>query len=1008
MSSFTPDLTLHSAFMLVEHRNIESLSLNVIIAKHTQTGAMHYHLAHPSEENAFLIGFRTQPMDSKGEAHILEHTALCGSAKYPVRDPFFSMIKRSLNTFMNAMTASDWTAYPFATQNKKDFFNLLSVYLDATFFPNLHPLDFAQEGIRVELDEADKPQFKGIVFNEMKGAMSGEIEQLYHALAYHLYPTTTYHYNSGGDPADIPDLTHAELLEFHKTHYHPSNAVIMSFGDIPVAEVQTRIHEDALAEFTVGHKHASVAEQRFTAPIAVTDTYPVDSVSKEQTHHVLAWLLSSITDPRERLALRLLDGLLTEHSGSPLQAYLESHPLAIAPSPLVGLDDSNYEMVFFAGVRGSEEEHAQAIEDGILQLFEQLAETGFDDESIETILHQIELDQRHIGGDGMPYGLNLMMEGFNTAIHDGNPIDVWQIDEHLDWLREQLTDPNWLSNLLRKYLIDNPHRVRLSLVPDANKNAELAKAEQARLDDIASHLSEEDKLELRQQAKALAERQSAPDDLSLLPKVGLEDVPEQIHLKEGMEKQVRLSGKDSILYQYETGTNGLYYYQVVIPLLDILSPNTVEHDRIINHPLLPLYLGLITELGTDKLNARELQAKQASLSSGVTARISQRTSKENPNQLSSYFVVATRALTRKPEAIELLKEVIHDSVFSEHERVKELLKQKQTGWESRIARAGHAYALQTASRDMCRQSHLEYVRSGLPALRALKLFLEQAENDEHEYDKLANALMTLHQNIINLPKQAIIICEQEEMQRLSDLIVQSWQEDMTSPEQQAQLASWQADIDLDIPAEFIQPLTATEQLTGANSKDMAWLVATNVYHNASAYQATPAEHPDTPALMVLAPYLRNGYLHSAIREKGGAYGGGASYDSNSSSFRFYSYRDPHCQETFEHFNNSIDWLLNEEQNPAQLEEAILGVVSGMDKPGSPAGEAVKACFAKLHGREQEWQQSVRHRLLNVTLDDLQRVAKQYLKDQPHTKASIAPYDKADDLEQMGFVVEKIG
>ncbi len=1016
MSNFAPELTLHPSFTLVEQRNIDALSLVVLISKHTQTGAMHYHLAHPSTENAFLIGFRTQPMDSKGEAHILEHTALCGSAKYPVRDPFFSMIKRSLNTFMNAMTASDWTAYPFATQNKKDFFNLLSVYLDATFFPNIHPLDFAQEGIRVELDEADKPQFKGIVFNEMKGAMSGEIEQLYQALSHHLYPTTTYHYNSGGDPADIPDLTHEELVEFHKSHYHPSNAVIMSFGDIPVQQVQARIHEDALMTFTVGHKHVSVAEQRLSAPVSATETYHVDEITKAQTHHVIGWLLPAITDPHERLSLRLLDGLLTEHSGSPLQAYLETHPLATSPSPLIGMDDSNYEMTFFAGVQGSEPEHAEAIETGILQLFNELVETGFDNDSIETILHQIELDQRHIGGDGMPYGLNLMMEGFNTAIHDGNPIDVWQIDEQLNWLREQVKDPRWLPELLKKHLVDNPHRVRLSLLPDAEKNAKLAQAEQARLDKIAEELSPEDKHKLKKQAKALAERQAKPDDLSLLPKVGLEDVPEQIELKQGIEQSVILSGKDSILYQYPAGTNGLYYYQVIIPLLSSLtqsdnkdeSKDNNQNDAVINHPLLPLYLGLITELGTDKLNARELQAKQASMSSGVTARISQRSSKEDPNQLNSYFVMATRALARKPEAIELLKEVMHDSVFTEQDRIKELLTQKQTGWESRIARAGHAYALQTASRNMCRQSHLEYVRSGLPALRALKLFLEQAENDGHAYEKLANALMTLHQNIINLPKQAIIICEQEEMQRLSDLIVDSWQDDMSTPEQQEKLNNWRADIDLDIPAEFAQALTATEQLAGAESADMAWLVATNVYHNASAYQATPADHPDTPALMVLAPYLRNGYLHSAIREQGGAYGGGASYDSNTSSFRFYSYRDPHCEQTFAHFNNSVDWLLNEEQSPEQLEEAILGVVSGMDKPGSPAGEAVKACFAKLHGREQDWQQEMRHKLLTVNLDDLKRVARTYLKDKAHSKASIAPYDKAEVLENMGFIVEKIG
>jgi len=418
------DLTLHPDFTLRSHERIDALSLDVLVSEHNATGLIHYHLAHPSDENAFMIGFRTQPMTDRGEAHILEHTSLCGSEKYPVRDPFFSMIKRSLNTFMNAFTAADWTAYPFATQNRQDYFNLLSVYLDATFFPSLNPLDFAQEGIRVELDNDGKPQYKGIVFNEMKGAMSGEIDQLYHTLARHLFPTTTYHYNSGGEPAAITELTHADLVKFHQSHYHPSNAVVMSFGNIPVAETQARIHEDALAvagkAFAKGQKHASRLEKSLTAPISVTDTYSVDTVKPKQTHHVMAWLLPSILDGKQRLAMRLLEGVLVEHAGSPLRAYLDSHPLASAPTPLLGLDDSHYQMVFYAGVRGSEPEHGDAIEQGILDLLKQVADQPVDSEAIETILHQIEIDQRHIGGDSMPYGLNLMLEGFSTAIHDGD------------------------------------------------------------------------------------------------------------------------------------------------------------------------------------------------------------------------------------------------------------------------------------------------------------------------------------------------------------------------------------------------------------------------------------------------------------------------------------------------------------------------------------------------------------------------------------------------------------
>lgn len=999
----TIDLTLHPEFRLIEHRHIEALSLDVLISQHAKTGAMHYHLAHPSDENAFLVGFRTQPMDSKGEAHILEHVALCGSAKYPVRDPFFSMIKRSLNTFMNAMTAADWTAYPFATQNKNDYFNLLSVYLDAAFFPNLHPLDFAQEGIRIELDDQDQPKFKGIVFNEMKGAMSGEVDQLYHTVAHHLFPSTTYHYNSGGDPADIPDLTHQELVAFHQSHYHPSNSVIMSFGNIPVAQTQAKLHEDALVQFDTGKKHVSRPEQRLTAPIQVVETYTAEEAGANKTHHVIAWLLPTITDPKQRLALRLLEGVLIEHAGSPLRAYLDSHELGTAPSPLLGLDDSHYEMVFYTGLRGSEAEHAEAVEQGILNLLEKVASEEISAETIETILHQIEIDQRHIGGDSLPYGLNLMMEGFSTAIHDGNPIDIWEVDEHLHWLREQVRDPQWLPSLIRTHLLDNPHRVRVTLVPDAEKSAKLAAAERTRLETIAASMTEDDKTILRQQALDLAARQSAPDDLSLLPKVGLEDVPESVTFIQGQQRQVSLEGREATLFQYEAGTNGLYYYQVIVPLASDKLGSGTEADDVIEHPLLPLYLGLLSELGTDSISAREMQALQAAHSSGVTARVSQRTSIDDKDTVASYFVMATRALTRKPEAIDLVKEVMTHSVFREHERMKELLQQKQAGWQSRLANAGHAYAMQTASRNMSRQAHLEYVRSGLPALNALTDFLAHAKTDDSQWDSLARGLMTLHQRIISLPKHALIICEAEQTERLSDLIVQSWQ---TSTQTVA--VTPEVDVAATVPVEFANLQLAMSTTDSAyDNDDIAWLVATNVYHNAAVYAAPPADHADIAPLMVLAPYLRNGYLHSAIREKGGAYGGGAGYDANACAFKFFSYRDPHCAETFAHFQQSVEWLLTAPQTEDKLEEAILGIVSAMDKPGSPAGEAVKSCFTELHGRGEAWQQKMRGNILAVSIADLQRVARQYLLDKPYVRSVLAPFDKQTEVEALGFTVMRV-
>ncbi|OAV00390.1 MULTISPECIES: insulinase family protein [Moraxella] len=985
---------LHSSFELIDKRSIEALDITVLTSRHLATGAIHYHLACDHSENALMIGFATQPMTSRGEAHILEHVVLCGSEKYPVRDPFFSMIKRSLNTFMNAMTASDWTVYPFASQNKKDFFNLLSVYLDAVFFPNIHPLDFAQEGIRVEINQDNQPEYHGIVFNEMKGAMSGEIDQLYYALAPHLFPTTTYHYNSGGDPAKIPDLTHEDLVAFHQAHYHPSNATIMSFGDIAVDDIQARIHDEALSRFddiqrpAKGRKFSSVLEKSLDAPIQVNDTYSSDSADQQMTHHVLAWLLPTITDPRLRLSLRLVEGVLSEHSGSPLRAYLESHPLATAPSPLLGLDDSHYQMTFYAGVRGSEPEHAEELEQGILALLNQIADNPISQEVIETILHQIEIDQRHIGGDSMPYGLTLMLEAFSTAIHGGDPLDVWQIDEHLAWLKQKAQEPNWVQNLIREYLIDNPHRIRLTLSPDTQKAARLIADEHAALAALDATLSDDDKQVLIKQALALKARQAVPDDISVLPKVGLEDVPSQVAFTQGIKTTLTADDQEYPVHLYHAGTNGLYYYQVITPLTDEMI------DQVMNNPLLPLYLTLLSEVGTKKYDARTFQAVQASHSSGVTARISQRTDLADPQRLSSYFVVATRALNRKLEAIELVSEVVNDSIFSETDRIREILQQKQSSWQARLAGAGHAYAMQTASRQMSRQARTEYAYSGLPALAALKSFLASAQSDEALWDSLCHRLSELHQALIGLPKQVLLVCEEQASQELLNEISKH----INAPK-------------ADTSDEWSHEPLVFDTLNGVREDDApktAWLISTNVYHNAAAYQATTSGHADTPALMVLAPFLRHGYLHSAIREKGGAYGGGASFDSNAAAFRFYSYRDPHCAETFAHFDKSIDWLLENEHETEQLHEAILGIVSGMDKPGSPAGEAVKSCFSELHHRDQAWQQQLRANILSVTIDDLKRVARKYLKDQPCYKASLAPMESESVLTQMGFEIKKLG
>ncbi|WP_312970604.1 insulinase family protein [Acinetobacter gerneri] len=971
----TLNQSIHPAFQLVRQHHVEALDILVSEFKHKVTGAIHYHLATEHDENVFLVAFRTQPMDSKGEAHILEHTALCGSEKFPVRDPFFLMIRRSLNTFMNAFTAADWTAYPFATQNKKDFQNLLSVYLDAAFAANLNPLDFAQEGIRIEL-ENDQPVYKGVVFNEMKGAMSSPSDQLYHQLAYHLFPETTYHYNSGGDPKDIPDLTYEELVSFYKSHYHPSNAVFMTFGNEPAYNLQEQFEKLALSKFQKGETIYSKAEKRLTAPKEVTETYAVDSEDlKDKTYHVLSWLLPESSDIKLRLGMRLVEGILLENSASPLRHYLETCGYAQSTGPIMGVDDSNFEMTFYCGVQGSNPEHSETFKNGVLNILKDVASKPVDTEIVDAILHQIELHQREINGDGTPYGLTLILNGLGSAIHHSDPIHVWDVDSAIDQVKEELKDPMWLSNLIQTYLLDNPHRVQMTLVPDATKSAQETADEQARLAKIGESLTESDKTEIKVQTQALKVRQETEDDLDILPKVGLEDIPAEMAIVQGQLREIISNGVDTPLNLYHAGTNGIYYQQVVIKI----------PDAIVKSPYFNLLSILMGEVGAGEYSYLQLQQLQTAVSGGLGMGASLRSKVDDKNQISSWLTLTTKSLAHNFEAIRLLKLAFEQLRFDEKGRIIELLQQRKTRWASRLSGAGHSYAMQVSSRNMSALANRDYHNTGLGALNWLGSLITKIENDDALYAEFIQELQAIHRALLLAPKQFLLVCEEHQSERLIEEVQTVW----------------------DKVAVDTSPLYLTEVAQENSDKDQAWLIQANVQFCASSYPAVEVAHPDAAPLMVLAGYLRNGFLHSAIREKGGAYGGGATYDGNACAFRFYSYRDPRLVETFNDFEASIAWLLNTEQKPYQLEESILGLISGMDKPGSPAGEAITACYALLHDRTPAFRKLLRERILNVTLEDLKRVAKTYLIDQQASKAVVAPFAKKESLEQLGFEIKQV-
>ena len=962
----------HPAFTHVGSRAVSSLKVEVQRYRHLKTGAEHIHLHSDNAENVFLVALRTVPRDSTGVAHILEHTALCGSEKYPVRDPFFMMIRRSLNTFMNAFTSSDWTAYPFASQNRKDFNNLLDVYLDAVFFSRLDPLDFAQEGHRLEFAKPDDPDspltFKGVVYNEMKGAMSSINSILWHTLCKYLYPTSTYHYNSGGDPACIPDLSYQQLLEFYRTHYHPSNAIFMTYGDIPAHEHQRKFEDQVLNRFERLDETIAVApEKRYLAPLRVQEAYAIDEPdTKARTHVVLGWLLGKTTDLMANMEAHLLNSVLLDNSASPLLRALETSDLGTAPSPMCGLDDSHLELLFVCGLEGSEPEHAAAVETLVLDTLREVAERGVPADEVEAALHQLELKQREIGGDGYPYGLQLILTALASATHRGDPAALLDLDPVLAELRERIRNPDYIRRLARTLLLDNPHRVRLDLYPDPEIPARREAAERRQLDELRAALDASQCQDIVARAKALADRQAQVDDDRILPKVELADVPPEM-------AYVAASGRIETplpLTSYGAGTNGLVYQQLV---LDLPQLSEAQAD------LLPLYASCLPDLGTGQQDYLATQRWQAAVSGGVNVYASVRGAPDDVQALRGYLVVSSKGLAvNQRELSRLLDTTLHQVRFDELDRLRDLIAQLRARMEHSVTGNGHALAMAAAAARFSNGALLHHRWSGLEGIRQLKQ-LDAGLEDAARLRGLAAQLQEIHHLVLAAPRQCLLVAEPEQLNDFGGRFLEA-----LSPR-----------VDGGAFTAFARPALC-------EASNQLWTTSTQVNFCARAYPTVAMDHPDAAPLSVLGGFLRNGFLHTAIREQGGAYGGGAGQDNGIAAFRFFSYRDPRLDETLVDFDRALDWLAAANHTPQRVEEAILGVIAGIDKPGSPAGEAKQTFHAELHGRDRARRERFRSRVLEVNLEDLRRVAATYLVPERASTSVITAPDRAPRLAALGL------
>ena len=954
-------------FNLQEQKNIPLLDVNAQIYNESEFNCKHVHLESDSNEKVFMVAFRTIPEDSTGVAHILEHTALCGSKKYPVRDPFFMMIRRSLNTFMNAFTSSDWTAYPFATLNKKDFDNLLGVYLDSAFFPNLDSLDFAQEGHRLEFQEKNnlesEIEIKGVVYNEMKGAMSSITSQLWHGMSKHLYPSSTYKHNSGGNPENIIDLSHEDLVNFHKKHYHPSNATFFTYGNIDPIEIQSFIKENVLDNFSPSNEVVAVKnEDRFDVPITVSDFYNPQPGDEDNHHIVLSWLLNESHNPVQLLETYLMSNILLDNSASPLRKVLESTKLGKSPSPLTGLEADQKELVFAAGLEGVDSNKSKEVETLIMECLNKLVKDGVPKDLIESSLHQLEIRQREITGSGMPFGLQIMLTCLPACIHNDNPLNILDLDNAFNIIKNNLKSDNYIENLIEKNLIKNNHRLTYSLVPDTELNKKNEEKIQKKVLDITKSLSEQDKEQLLKLANDLEERQNTIDDPEVLPKVTREDIPKIRKYASPLTSE----NKESRNYYYKTGTNGIVYHSMIFPC------DALEKDEL---KIASLFSNTLTDIGLGDKGYEDIQKYQSSITGGVSASFV-----TLPNKLGDTYKLALKVSSKSLEGNEsfmqdLMMRTVKESNFDETDRIKELLEFISSDNEKSVIQNGHILSMSNAASQISSIASTNDLTSGLRFIHNTNQLskLVVAPNELSKYLELLKSIKT---KISETPSHFFTAS-----------------------------ALNKEDINLNFLIEETTRQHKQQNLITTQDDSLGWITGSQVCFCAEAFPTVDFSHEDAPALTVLGTVLRNGYLHSAIREKGGAYGAGASQDSSNKVFKFFSYRDPKCSETFDEFKNSREWSIKN-ITEEQLEEGVLGVISSIDKPLSPFGEAMSDFMSKLDQKSQDERLHFRAKVKECKLADLIYVSEKYLFGESK-RSAIAGQNYEAELVKLGFKIKNI-
>lgn len=930
-----------TAYEVVEEKQLKEMNATGTVLRHKKSGARIFAVSCEDENKVFSIGFRTPPEDSTGVAHILEHSTLCGSEKFPVKDPFVELVKGSLNTFLNAMTYPDKTVYPVASCNDKDFQNLMDVYMDAVLNPNIYHEQkiFMQEGWHYELEspEADLI-YNGVVYNEMKGAFSSPEEVLDRYTRKVLFPDNCYGQESGGDPALIPDLTYEQFLNFHRRYYHPSNSYIYLYGNMDMGEKLEWLDCQYLNKYEKTEIDSAIPyQQPFEKPLVEETHYSItEGESEDQaTYLSINTVVGTDLDPKLYVAFQILEYTLLDAPGAPLkQALIDA---GIGQDILGGYESGILQPYFSVIAKNADKDQRGEFLAVVKGTLRKLADQGINKKSLKAGMNYFEFRYREADYGSAPKGLMYGLQCMDSWLYDGDPMMHLQYQETFDYLKKAV-DEGYFEQLIRDYLLDNPFEAVLIVSPEKNLTAKADEETAKRLADYKASLSPEEIDALVKQTHALKEYQEAPslqEDLEKIPMLTRADIgrdPEEIIWEEKLIDGVKV-------IHHEMFTSGIGYLKV------LFDTSAIPEEDLRYVGFLKSVLGYVN---TKNFTYGDLTSEIHLNSGGVNFSVTSYPNLKDHTDFKGVFVASARVMYDKLDfGFSILGEILKDSILDDEKRLGEVISETRSRARMKLEGASHSAAVARATSYFSPTSYYNDMTGGI----GYYLFLEELDRDYAEHkQEIIGKLKQVMEKLFTVKNMMISYTADAEgfrflpaaLKKLKDMLPEG--DGITYP--------------------YTFPL-------GNRNEGFKTASSVNYVARCGTFAGSGCDY--TGALRILKVILSYDYLWINLRVKGGAYGCMSGFGRSGEGY-LTSYRDPNLKETNEIYEGIVEYLEQFDVEERDMTKYVIGTVSDMDTPYTPSTKGSRGLSAYLSGVDKEMMQKERNEVLNATKEDIRALA----------------------------------